>query len=94
LHVDPGKAAADVRAAYALDATDGSMPAVGAALADGLITAEHAGSCVKAAARLPKRLQEVQVSVDPPGRAFGTSAPSPTWSAEACNGFGRGGYVE
>jgi hypothetical protein len=65
LHVDPGRAAADVAAAHAFDPESGSLPAVGAALAEGLITKEHAVVCVKAASRLPKRLQNVQIPTDP-----------------------------
>ena len=56
LHLDPGRANADVRAAHTLDPDDGTLPEVGAALAAGDISREHADVCVRAAARLPKRL--------------------------------------
>ena len=56
LHLDPGRANADVRAAHTLDPDDGTLPEVGAALAAGDITRDHADVCVRAAARLPKRL--------------------------------------
>ena len=56
LHLDPGRANADVRAAHTLDPDDGALPEVGAALAAGDITRDHADVCVRAAARLPKRL--------------------------------------
>jgi hypothetical protein len=64
LNVDPGRARADVEAAYALAADSGTLPQVGAALAAGDITREHAAVCVRAAARLPKRLAEVTVTAD------------------------------
>jgi hypothetical protein len=59
LRVDPGRAAADVAAAHALDPTNGTLRGVGAALAAGEISRDHAGVCVRAAARLPKRLAEI-----------------------------------
>jgi hypothetical protein len=65
LRVDPRTAFADVAAAHALDPTTGRLPEVGTALAGGLITAGHAGVCVRAAAQLPKRLTEITLPIDP-----------------------------
>ena len=69
VRLDPRQAAADVRAAHVLDAADGELPLVGAALAAGEISREHADACVKAVARLPRRLLTVMVVDEASGEA-------------------------
>lgn len=61
MRLDPRQATTDVRAAHVLDAADGELPLVGAALAAGEISREHADACVKAVARLPRRLLTITV---------------------------------
>lgn len=56
LNLDPATARADVEAAHALAPDTGTLPEVGAALAAGEITRDHADVAVRAVARLPKRL--------------------------------------
>ena len=67
MRLDPRQAAADVRAAHVLGAADGELPLVGAALAVGEISREHADACVKAVARLPRRLLTITVGDEETG---------------------------
>ena len=81
LHLDPGRANADVRAAHTLDADNGLLPEVGAALAAGDITREHADVCVRAAARLPKRLLLVNVVDEETGETVSGMVAVDRWLA-------------
>jgi hypothetical protein len=60
LHVSPGKAAADVAAAHALDPDaapgEGRLPAMGAAFAAGQVSRGHVDVAVRTLARIPRHL--------------------------------------
>ncbi|WP_088290792.1 HNH endonuclease signature motif containing protein [Kineosporia sp. A_224] len=87
LNVDPGRASADARAAHALDADSGSLPQVGAALAAGEITREHADACVRAVSRLPKRLRIVLLEDDATGELRSGMDIADAFLAEQCRRF-------
>ncbi|WP_143448659.1 DUF222 domain-containing protein, partial [Kineosporia sp. A_224] len=87
LNVDPGRANADARAAHALDADSGSLPQVGAALAAGEITREHADACVRAVARLPKRLRIVLLEDEATGELKSGMEIADAFLAEQCRRF-------
>lgn len=82
VHLDPARANADVRAAHTLDPDTGTLPEVGAALAAGDITREHADVCVRAAAKLPKRLHLVTVVDEATGQAVLGMTAVDRWLAE------------
>ncbi|WP_088319841.1 HNH endonuclease signature motif containing protein [Kineosporia sp. R_H_3] len=87
LNIDPGRANADARAAHALDADSGSLPQVGAALAAGEITREHADACVRAVARLPKRLRVVLLEDEATGELKSGMEIADAFLAEQCRRF-------
>ncbi|WP_143447966.1 HNH endonuclease signature motif containing protein [Kineosporia sp. R_H_3] len=87
LNVDQGRANADARAAHALDADSGSLPQVGAALAAGEITREHADACVRAVARLPKRLRVVLLEDEATGELRSGMEIADAFLAEQCRRF-------
>ncbi|WP_158221048.1 HNH endonuclease signature motif containing protein [Kineosporia sp. R_H_3] len=87
LNVDQGRANADARAAHALDADSGSLPQVGAALAAGKITREHADACVRAVARLPKRLRVVLLEDEATGELRSGMEIADAFLAEQCRRF-------
>ena len=87
LNVDPGRANADARAAHALDADSGSLPQVGAALAAGEITREHADACVRAVSRLPRRLRIVLLEDDATGELRSGMEIADGFLAEQCRRF-------
>lgn len=87
LNVDQGRANADARAAHALDADSGSLPQVGAALAAGEITREHADACVRAVARLPKRLRVVLLEDEASGELRSGMEIADAFLAEQCRRF-------
>ncbi|WP_088319779.1 HNH endonuclease signature motif containing protein [Kineosporia sp. R_H_3] len=87
LNVDQGRANADARAAHALDADSGSLPQVGAALAAGEITREHADACVRAVARLPKRLRVVLLEDEATGELKSGMEIADAFLAEQCRRF-------
>uniref|UniRef100_UPI00117BBB41 HNH endonuclease signature motif containing protein n=1 Tax=Kineosporia sp. A_224 TaxID=1962180 RepID=UPI00117BBB41 len=87
LNVDPGRANADARAAHALDADSGSLPQVGAALAAGEITREHADACVRAVARLPRRLRVVLLEDEATGELRSGMEIADAFLAEQCRRF-------
>ena len=67
LNLDGGKAKAFLEAAYALDPDTGDLALVGEALADGDISYDHALTCVRAVAKLPKRLRDLTVTDESTG---------------------------
>ncbi|MBI4943059.1 MAG: DUF222 domain-containing protein [Actinobacteria bacterium] len=87
LNTDPGRANADARAAHALDSDSGSLPQVGAALAAGEITREHADACVRAVARLPKRLRIVLLEDEATGELKSGMEIADAFLAEQCRRF-------
>ncbi|WP_233149860.1 HNH endonuclease signature motif containing protein, partial [Kineosporia sp. A_224] len=87
LNVDPGRANADARAAHALDADSGSLPQVGAALAAGEITREHADACVRAVSRLPKRLRIVLLEDEATGELKSGMEIADAFLADQCRRF-------
>lgn len=81
---DRGTAHRDVRAARALDPEAGTLPQVGAALAAGEISREHANVCVRAVARLPKRLTRIHVVREPTGETVTGLELADRWLTDQC----------